>query len=188
MIEAHKQDPYDGLPAVPGFQLTSTAIADGETMPVAQRSGILGAAGKDTSPDLAWSGFPDETQSFIITMYDPDPPIPSGFWHWVVIDVPASVTSLPAGAGDGDHSLPNGAKHLANDAGSHRYLGAAPAPGDTDRYFVVVSALDVAHAGLPDATSPALASFQTLAHTIARATLVPVYRAPAASAGRGQST
>jgi phosphatidylethanolamine-binding protein (PEBP) family uncharacterized protein len=66
---------------------------------------------------------------------------------------------------------------LANDAGRRRYLGAAPPPGDPDRYFVVVSALDVADAGVPDGTTPALASFQTLAHTIARATLVPVYGA-----------
>jgi Raf kinase inhibitor-like YbhB/YbcL family protein len=174
-IDASKRDPYDALPVVPGFQLESSAIADGETMPVAQRSGIFGAGGQDTSPDLAWSGFPEETQSFIVTMYDPDPPTPSGFWHWMVINVPASVTSLPAGAGDGDESLPDGATHLANDAGLRRYLGAAPPPGDPDRYFVVVSALDVADAGLPDGITPALASFQTLAHTIGRATLVPVY-------------
>jgi Raf kinase inhibitor-like YbhB/YbcL family protein len=144
-------------------------------MPVAQRSGIFGAGGQDTSPDLEWSGFPEETQSFIVTMYDPDPPTPSGFWHWMVINVPASVTSLPAGAGDGDETLPNGATHLANDAGLRRYLGAAPPPGDPDRYFVVVSALDVADAGLPDRITPALASFQTLPHTIGRARLVPIY-------------
>jgi phosphatidylethanolamine-binding protein (PEBP) family uncharacterized protein len=107
IVDAHKRDPYDALPAVPGFQLQSSAIADGEIMPVAQRSGILGAGGQDTSPDLAWSGFPEETQSFIVTMYDPDPPTPSGFWHWMVINVPASVTSLPAGAGDGDERLPD---------------------------------------------------------------------------------
>jgi phosphatidylethanolamine-binding protein (PEBP) family uncharacterized protein len=87
-IDAHKRDPYDGLPVVPGFQLKSSAIADGETMPVAQRSAIVGAGGQDTSPDLEWSGFPEETQSFIVTMYDPDLPTPSGFWHWAVIKVP----------------------------------------------------------------------------------------------------
>jgi Raf kinase inhibitor-like YbhB/YbcL family protein len=170
-----KRDPYEELPAVPSFQLQSHLVADGETMPVAQRSGIFGAGGQDTSPDLAWSEFPEETQSFMVTMYDPDAPTPSGFWHWAVINIPASVTSLPAGAGDRDETLPDGATHLANDASLRRYLGAAPPPGDPHRYFVVVSALDVAEAGVPDTATPALASFQTLAHTIARAILVPVY-------------
>jgi Raf kinase inhibitor-like YbhB/YbcL family protein len=170
-----KRDPYEELPAVSSFQLQSSVVADGETMPVAQRSGIFGAGGQDTSPDLAWSGFPEETQSFMVTMYDPDAPTPSGFWHWMVVNVPASVTSLPAGAGDSDETLPERSIHLANDAGLRRYLGAAPPPGDPHRYFVVVSALDVVEAGVPGAATPALASFQTLAHTIARAMLVPVY-------------
>jgi Raf kinase inhibitor-like YbhB/YbcL family protein len=150
-------------------------------MPVAQRSGIFGAGGQDISPDLAWSGFPEETQSFIVTMYDPDAPTPSGFWHWAVVNVPASVTSLSVGAGESDETLPDGSTHLANDASLHRYLGAAPPPGDPPhRYFVVVSALDLAktgEAGVPDGATPALALFQTLSHTIARAVLVPVYGA-----------
>jgi Raf kinase inhibitor-like YbhB/YbcL family protein len=170
-----KRDPYDDLPAVASFQLQSSLVANGETMPVAQRSGIFGAGGQDTSPDLAWSGFPEETQSFMVTMYDPDAPTPSGFWHWVVINIPASVTSLPAGAGDGDETLPEGSTHVANDAGLRRYVGAAPPPGDPHRYFVVASALDVGEAGVPETATPALASFQALEHTIARAMLVPVY-------------
>jgi Raf kinase inhibitor-like YbhB/YbcL family protein len=174
-IDTHKRDPYGGLPVVRGFQLESGAVADGETMPVAQRSGIFGAGGEDTSPDLAWSGFPEETQSFVVTMYDADAPTPSGFWHWAVINVPASVTSLGVGAGDSDETLPEGATHLANDAGLRRYLGAAPPPGEPHRYYVVVSALDVADAGLPDGATPALASFQMLEHTIGRAMLVPEY-------------
>ena len=174
-IDTRMRDPYAGLLAVPGFRLVSTAVADGETMPVGQRSGIFGAGVNDTSPDLAWSEFPEEIQSFIVTMYDPHTPTPSGFWHWVVINVPASVTSLPAGAGDRDGTLPGRAAHLANDAGLRRYLGAAPPPGGPHRYYIVVSALDVADARVPDGATPARASFQTLAHTIARAVLVPVY-------------
>jgi Raf kinase inhibitor-like YbhB/YbcL family protein len=173
---AVKREPYEDLPAVPSFRLESSLVADGEMMPVAHRSGIFGAGGSDTSPDLTWSGFPDGTQSFMVTMYDPDAPTPSGFWHWVVVNLPATVTSLPAGAGDGDETLPGGATHLANDASLHRYLGSAPPPDDPPhRYFIVVSALDVADAGVPDSATPALASFQTLAHTIARAMLVPVF-------------
>jgi Raf kinase inhibitor-like YbhB/YbcL family protein len=177
-IDVRKRDPYAGLPAVPDFQLRSGIVADGETMPVAQRSGIFGAGGTDTSPDLAWSGFPEQTQSFIVTMYDPDAPTPSGFWHWAAINLPASVTSLPEGAGDGDETLPKGATHLPNDASLHRYLGASPPPGDPPhRYFIVVTALDIPDAGVPAGTTPALALFQTLAHAIARAKLVPVYGA-----------
>jgi Raf kinase inhibitor-like YbhB/YbcL family protein len=176
-----KRDPYEELPAVPSFRLQSSLVADGETMPVAQRSGIFGAGGEDTSPALAWSGFPEQTRSFMVTMYDPDAPTPSGFWHWAVVNVPASVTSLPAGVGESDETLPDGSTHLANDAGLNRYLGAAPPPGDSPhRYFLVVCALDVAdvaEAGVPRGATPALASFQTLAHTIARAMLVPVYGA-----------
>jgi Raf kinase inhibitor-like YbhB/YbcL family protein len=175
VADTHRRNPYEALPAVPGFQLASNAVADGETIPVAQRSGIFGAGGQDTSPDLVWSGFPQETQSFIITMYDPDAPTPSGFWHWMVVNIPGSVTWLPTGAGDGDETLPDGATHVANDAGLRRYLGAAPPPGDPHRYYVVVSALDVPDAGVPDGATPSLASFQTLAHTIGRAMLVPVY-------------
>jgi Raf kinase inhibitor-like YbhB/YbcL family protein len=170
-----KRNPYDDLPVAPKFDLQSNLIADGEAMPVAQRSGIFGAGGQDTSPDLSWSGFPEETRSFMVTMYDPDAPTPSGFWHWAIVNIPADVTSLPTGAGDDDQTLPGGATHLANDAGLRRYLGAAPPPGDPHRYFIVVSALDTADTGLSGTETPALASFQTLVHTIGRATLVPVY-------------
>jgi Raf kinase inhibitor-like YbhB/YbcL family protein len=99
-------------------------------MPIAQRDGIFGSGGRVTSPELTWSGFPNETQSFIVTMYDPDAPTPSGFWHWAVINLPASVTSLAAGAGDADKTLPEGSTHLPNDAGLRRYIGAGPPPGD----------------------------------------------------------
>ena len=172
-----KRDPYAELPAVPSFPLESGTVADGETLPVAQRDRLFGGGGQDTSPDLAWSGFPNDTKSFIVTMYDPDAPTPSGFWHWAVINVPPSVTALPTGAGETDQALPGGS-HLANDAGLRRYLGAGPPPGDPPhRYFIVVSALDVSDAGVPATATPALALFKTRAHIIARALLVPVYGA-----------
>src|SRR6516165_5613029 len=150
------RNPYEELPSVSSFQLQSSLIADGETMPTAQRSGIFGAGGEDTSPDLGWSGFPAETKSFLVTMYDPDAPTPSGFWHWMVINIPANVTSLEAGAGGGNETLPAGATHLRNDASLHGYLGAAPPPGDPPHhYFVAVAALDVPDAGVPETASPA---------------------------------
>jgi Raf kinase inhibitor-like YbhB/YbcL family protein len=172
-----KSDPYADLPPVPSFDLESSLVANSETMAIAQRGGTFGGDGQDSSPDLGWSGFPDETQSFIVTMYDPDAPTPSGFWHWAVINIPASVTWLPAGAGEGDQTLPEGSTHLANDAGLRRYIGPEPPPGDPHRYFIVVSALDLPDAGVPAAATPALALFQTLANVVARAMLVPVYGA-----------
>ena len=172
-----KRDPYSDLPAVPDFELKSNLVANDHFLPPAQVSGIFGAGGQDTSPDLEWSGFPEQTLSFMLTMFDPDAPTPSGFWHWAVINLPAHLTSLPTGAGDSDETLPAGAVHLPNDAGLRRYLGAAPPPGDPHRYFIVVSALDISETGLPTNATPALASFQMLSHTIARATLIPIYGA-----------
>lgn len=169
--------PYEPLPKVPHFAVTSSDIRDGEEMPVPQRSGIFGAGGEDVSPQLAWSGFPDATRSFAVTCYDPDAPTASGFWHWAVVNIPKTVVELPRGAGDDSGArLPAGAFQLANDAGSRRYLGAAPPPGHgKHRYFFVVHALDVDKLDLgPDAT-PALLGFNLFSHTIARGMIVPCY-------------
>jgi len=169
-----RRDPYEDLPAVPKFHLESSLVGDGDVVPVAQRSGIFGAGGQDVSPDLTWSGFPDSTRSFIVTMYDPDAPTPSGFWHWGVVDVPSGTTSLPVGAGESDDALPAG-RHITNDAGLQRYVGSAPPPGPPHRYFIVVTALDIPTIDVPGSASPALTLFQALGNTVGRATLVPVY-------------
>lgn len=170
-------DPYRFLPPAAGFTLTSTDVADGVPLHAAQVSGILGAGGQDRSPQLAWRDFPTATRSFAVTCYDPHAPTGSGFWHWAVADIPGHVTGLAAGAGDpGAATLPEGAITLPNDAGLHRYLGAAPPEGHgVHRYYFVVHAVDVPTLGIPRAASPAYLGFVLLTHTLARATITATY-------------
>jgi Raf kinase inhibitor-like YbhB/YbcL family protein len=169
--------PYDSLPKVPSFEVTSSDVTDGEKLGTPQVSGIFGAGGEDRSPQLSWRGYPEGTKSFVVTCYDPDAPTGSGFWHWAVVDIPASVTSLPSGAGDDAGSgLPGGAFQLRNDAGLARFLGSAPPPGHgKHRYFFVVHALDVESLGVPNEASNAFLGFNLFSHTLARAMLVPWY-------------
>jgi hypothetical protein len=166
--------PYDALPDVPSFDVMSTDVKDGEQLPSPQLSGIFGAGGEDVSPQLSWSGFPSGTKSFVVTCYDPDAPTASGFWHWAVVDIPVSATSLPTGAGDEDGSdLPDGCFQLRNDAGLARFLGAAPPPGHgRHSYYFVVHAVGVDTLGIPRDASNALLGFNLFGQTLARATLV----------------
>jgi len=170
-------NPYEFLPDVPSFTVTSTDVADGEPLPKPQVSGIMGAGGEDVSPQLEWSGFPDDTRSFAVTIHDPCAPTASGFWHWAVANIPASVTSLPSGAGDDDGSgLPDGAVQLRNDAGGNRYIGAAPPEGHgPHRYYVVVHAVDTDALDVDASATPAFLGFNLFFHTRARAIIVPTY-------------
>jgi Raf kinase inhibitor-like YbhB/YbcL family protein len=166
---------YDQIAAVPAFSVTSTDVKDGEVLPTAQVSGIFGAGGTDTSPQLSWSGLPDGTKSFAVTVYDPTAPTASGFWHWAVANIPASVTELAADAGDGEaSSLPKGALQLNNDASLKRYLGAAPPAGSgKHNYYIAVHAVDVEKLDLPENATPAFLGFNLSGHTLARAVIAP---------------
>jgi Raf kinase inhibitor-like YbhB/YbcL family protein len=172
--------PYDRLPQVPSFQVTSTDITDGEQLGSPHVSGIFGAGGQDVSPQLSWSGFPAETKSFAVTVYDPDAPTASGFWHWAVVDIPATVTELPSGAGDEQGSgLPAGAFQLRGDGGVARYVGAAPPAGHgRHRYFTVVHAVDVESLGIDNTATPGFLGFNLFFHTLARGMIVPWYEVP----------
>ena len=166
-------DPYELLPAVGSFTVSSADVQDGQPVDDAYAGGH-----GNRSPQLSWSGFPDGTQSFAVTCYDPDAPTPSGFWHWAVAGIPVGVTDLPQGAGAGS-SLPTGAIQLRNDAGQAGYTGPMPPPGDrAHRYYFVIHAVDVPALEIDESASPAYLSFNLVFHTLARAILVPTYQVP----------
>jgi Raf kinase inhibitor-like YbhB/YbcL family protein len=169
--------PYDNLPKLPSFTLTSASVTDGKPLSKDQVSGIMGAGGSDVSPQLSWSGFPETTRSFAVTMYDPDAPTASGFWHWAVANLPATVTDLPEGVGDGSHTgFPGDAITLSNDAGLKRFIGAAPPAGHgPHRYFIAVHAVGVEKLDLPEDSTPAYLGFNLFSNAIARAVIMGTY-------------
>jgi Raf kinase inhibitor-like YbhB/YbcL family protein len=166
-------DPFARHPDVPSFTVESETVKDGASWDKPQMSGAFGVpGGEDRSPHLRWSGAPEGTKSYAVTIYDPDAPTGSGFWHWAVANIPASVTELPEGAGDGE-GLPEGAISLRNDAGHPKFIGAAPPAGHgPHRYFVSVYAVDVEDLGVPADASCAFLGFNLFSHTLARADMV----------------
>lgn len=169
------QHPYEKLPPVPSFTLTSEDLVEGGVMP-----DKFVYEGGNTSPHLSWSGFPAETKSFLVTMFDPDAPTPSGFWHWLVVDLDVEVTELAQGIGRSDLELDGAAFHVRNDVGGFEYFGANPPAGDIPhRYVIAVHALDVDTLGVDDGTTATEVSFTAVFHTLARATLTVTYQEPA---------
>jgi hypothetical protein len=163
-------NPYDLLPQVPSFTVTSDDVQDGAPLKDDQV-----AAKGNTSPQLSWSDAPEGTKSFVVTCFDPDAPTPSGFWHWVLVDLPADCTSLDTGAASGD--LPGNAFHCCNDGGEHGFMGAAPPQGDqVHRYFYVVHAVGEETLGVDKDASPAVVSFNLAFKTLGRAILHGTYQ------------
>ncbi|MFG2709858.1 YbhB/YbcL family Raf kinase inhibitor-like protein [Streptomyces goshikiensis] len=167
--------PHDFHPEVHAFSVASSDMTHGADLGDAQ---VL--RGGNVSPQLRWEGFPEGTKSFAVTCFDPDAPTGSGFWHWVLFDLPASVTELPAGAGSGKfEGLPAGAVHARNDYGTKDFGGAAPPAGERHRYVFTVYAVDQEKLGPGDDVSPAVVGFNLRFHTLGRAQLIAEYEAPA---------
>jgi Raf kinase inhibitor-like YbhB/YbcL family protein len=156
------------------FTLSSPDLAEGRMLNEAQIAHAFGCAGGNVSPALSWSNAPDGTKSFVVSLYDPDAPTGSGFWHWVMFDIPANVTSLRAGIAP-DAGAPSGAIQSRADAGYAGFLGACPPEGQTHRYVFTVTALDTDTLGLDSSSSGALIGFMTNAHALAKASITASY-------------
>jgi len=159
------------------FSMTSPDVHAGRKIATAQVFSGMGCAGNNVSPALEWHGAPAKTKSYAVTVYDPDAPTGSGWWHWVVYNIPANVTKLPAGAGDGSkHLMPAGAVQGNTDFGTAGYGGPCPPAGDKPHhYHFTVYALDTDKLDLPASATAAYVGFNLHAHTLAKAELVALY-------------
>lgn len=158
--------------------LTSPQIGQGGTIAADQVFNGFGCTGKNISPALSWSGAPAGTKSFALMVHDPDAPTGGkGFWHWVVYDIPADTTSLPAGAGDPKKGLmPAGAVQASNDFGTQGYGGPCPPPGKPHHYHFRLYALSVSKLGsAADAPTPSI-NAKVNTNKLAEADLVGLYR------------
>ncbi|MEU1388733.1 MULTISPECIES: YbhB/YbcL family Raf kinase inhibitor-like protein [unclassified Nonomuraea] len=166
--------PHEHLPPVPALVVESDDIRDGERLNDLHVFDDWGMTGGNVSPQLRWSGAPEGTRGYAVTCHDPDAPTGSGFWHWVLFDLPGDTAELPRGAGTGPDfkGLPAGAAHARNDYGTKEYGGAAPPPGAPHRYVFTVHALGVDELGVGSDASPAVVGFNITANTLARGHIV----------------
>jgi Raf kinase inhibitor-like YbhB/YbcL family protein len=158
------------------FTLTSPDIAAGGRIAAAQVFSGFGCQGANLSPALSWSNAPTGTQSFALLVHDPDAPTGSGWWHWLIYNIPPSVTSLAAGAGDAKKGLlPQGAVQGRSDFGTPGYGGPCPPPGKPHHYFFRLYALKVPKLDLPADASAALIGFNVHAQSLGSTELVGLY-------------
>lgn len=160
------------------FVLSSTEVKSGSPMAVAQA--LTACGGQNISPALSWSGEPSGTQSFAVTIYDPDARAGADWWHWLVFNIPATVHGLAAGAGSkGSRDLPAGAKEGRNDFGVSQYSGPCPPVGaHAHHYEITVYAVKVARLPLDSTASGAAVSSELRSNTLATATIVGRYERP----------
>lgn len=159
------------------FKVTSTDFKNGGAVPMAQVFNSFGCSGANQSPALQWSGAPAGTKSFAVTIYDPDAPTGSGWWHWIVFNIPATVTSLPLNAGAANSTaLPAGAVQGRTDFGLSNYGGPCPPAGDQPHHYqVTVYALKIDKLPLDSSASGAMVGYYLHFNTIAKARITGRY-------------
>lgn len=160
------------------FTVTSTSFQDGDRLDdnhaLSEPFGF-GCSGGNISPALTWTDAPEGTQSLAVTCFDPDAPTGSGFWHWILVNLPASITSLEEAIGTRD-TVPGAALHVVNDYGTTGYGGPCPPPGHgPHRYVFTVHAVAVDALPVDRATPQAIVRFQLHANTLATATITGTY-------------
>jgi len=160
-----------------GFTVTSTDVKDGAVLGTKQVYKGFGCTGENISPQLSWKGAPAGTKSFAVTVYDPDAPTGSGWWHWVLYNLPATTTGLPAGAGDpAKKLLPPGAVQGRTDFGTPGFGGACPPHGDKPhRYVFTVFALKTDKIDVPADATAAMVGFNLNANKLASASFTAKY-------------
>ena len=166
-----------GTASAADFKLTSPTIKPGSTLSEAQVFNGFGCTGKNVSPTLKWSGAPAGTKSYALTVYDPDAPTGSGWWHWVVYNIPASANELAEGAGTADgKALPAGSAQGNTDFGAPGFGGACPPKGDKPhRYIFTVYALKTDKLDIPAGGTAALVGFMINANKLGSATFTAKY-------------
>jgi Raf kinase inhibitor-like YbhB/YbcL family protein len=157
------------------FRLFSTELHDGGTLLSAHVLNDFGHHGENRSPHLAWEGVPEGTKSLVLTMYDPDAPTGSGFWHWVVVDIPLDAKEIAAGAGSGKAPLPAGARQTQTDRGTNGYVGAATPPGTKHRFVFTLHAVAVDKLPVESDASGAWVGFFTNMNKVGEARLTVTY-------------
>jgi Raf kinase inhibitor-like YbhB/YbcL family protein len=145
-----------------GFVVSSPTLPENADISADQYLNSFGCTGKNERPVLTWSGAPEGTRSFAVTFYDQDAPTGSGFWHWVVFDIPVGITSLA------DGPIPEGARESNTDFGVPGYFGPCPPIGRRHRYTFYVHALDTEQLEVPENATGALAGFFIHRHTLAK--------------------
>jgi len=158
----------DSSAAGTSFTVSSPDMPSGVVAKAQYAGPDWGGPGENVSPQIDWRGAPAAAKSFVVTMFDPDAPTGSGWWHWAVANIPANVSSLPRGAGNSRSALPANASEVNSDAGIPGYGGPLPASGKAHRYVITVSALNVERVELPPHATPALMSMIMSQHVIAR--------------------
>lgn len=168
---------YVAVAQAAAMKLTSPTIKPNSQLPTKQVYNGFGCTGDNISPLLKWSGAPKGTKSFAVTVYDPDAPTGSGWWHWVVYNIPATATELPEGAGDASGSkLPQGAVQGRTDYGTHGFGGACPPKGDkAHRYIFTVHALKMEKLDLPADATAAMVGFMIKSNQLGSASFTAKY-------------